>query len=324
MKNENPQKIDERSNSPIPLQNPVKDKFSPKRKNNVTRDTIYIKNIPNYYNTVETLSKYYKKFGSIETINVEQNKLLASIKFMKPLDAVKAFNSNTKLFGKDDIFVTLNQDEDPPIKRENPMKKDQNLIRKDQTDNKCIKSMAPIIKSNNAPLSNDNVNSSVGVGVANKPQTPKKEMKKSNSLLEGKLAKHNEIKVKKEREEMRGLILKKLTNKLKFLLFLKNRFNANQKLKEEIIQSLNDMKNYKEEVVKGKYDEHLKEIYEKELHDFSYDFTLLIKNAPEDLMKYANLQNKMQVINKCICSLIKIKKTFKLVVNNYIYISPYK
>ena len=178
----------------------------------MTRDTIYIKNIPNYYNTVETLSKYYKKFGSIETINVEQSKLLASIKFMKPLDAVKAFNSNTKLFGKDDIFVTLNPDEDPPMKKENPMKKEQNLIRKDQIDNKTIKSMTPIIKNNNAPLSNDNVNSTVGVGIANKPQTPKKEMKKSNSLLEGKLAKHNEIKVKKEREEMRGLILKKLTN----------------------------------------------------------------------------------------------------------------
>ena len=224
---------------------------------------------------------------------------------MKPLDAVKAFNSNTKLFGKDDIFVTLNQDEEPTMKKENPLKKEQNLVRKDQIDNKFAKSMNPIIKNNNnTPFSNENINTTAGVGVVNKPQTPKKEMKKSNSLLEGKLAKHNEIKIKKEREEMRGLILKKLTNKLKFLLFLKNRFNENQKLKEEIIQSINDMKNYKEEVVKGKYDENLKEVYEKELHDFSYDFTLLIKNAPEDLMKYASLQNKMQVY---MIKLLKIK-----------------
>ena len=34
------------------------------------RDTVYIKNIPNYYNSVETLSKFYKKFGSIENIQV--------------------------------------------------------------------------------------------------------------------------------------------------------------------------------------------------------------------------------------------------------------
>ncbi len=62
------------------------------------RSTIYIKRIPDYYNTIELLSKFYKKFGSIEDIHIELPKHSASVKFHKPLDAVKAFNQNKCLF----------------------------------------------------------------------------------------------------------------------------------------------------------------------------------------------------------------------------------
>lgn len=243
-----------------------REKKSPTKAKKTIKDTVFIKNIPNYYNTVETLSKFYKKFGSIETINVEQSKLLASVKFMKALDAVKAVNSNKKLFGRDEIFVTLNPDEEIPIKKDNNLNQ--------QTNNKV----------------NNNLQTQQSETKKDEP------VKKSNSLLVGKISKLNEMKSKKEKDEMKNMILKKITQKLKFMLFIKSRFgNENSQDKENLINELNKLKNYKDDIVKGKYDETLKTIYDHELSDYSYDFTLIIKNLPDTSLNYANLTSKLQV-----------------------------
>lgn len=240
------------------------------------RDTVYIKNIPNYYNSVETLSKFYKKFGSIENIQVEQSKLLASVKFMKAIDAVKAVNSNKKLFGKDDIFVTLNPDEEPPKKTNN--RNPQN------NENKNV--------SNNVPYFEKKE-----VAEKKEDYSHEKDLKKAkpvNSLLEGKLNKFQEMKNKKEKETLKAMIKKKLANKLKFLLYLKNRIEKTE-LKNELTNEINKLKNYKNEIDKGNHDENIKEIHDKEMEDISFDYTLNLNNLPENLLNYSLLQSKLEV-----------------------------
>lgn len=247
---------------------------SPKKSDKKVRDTIYIKNIPNYYNSVETLSKFYKKFGSIENIQVEQSKMLASVKFMKALDAVKAVNSNKKLFGKEEIFVTLNPEEEPPKK------------------NTSVNTNLSQIFSNNENKNNSNKE---GVNTNNIPE--KKDIKKNkpvNSLLEGKFSKFQEIKNKKEKEGIKDMIKKKLANKLKFLLYLKNRIEKIE-MKNELINEINKIKNYKNEIEKGTFDETLKEQLEKENLNPSFDYTLILNNLPENMLNYTVLQTKLEV-----------------------------
>lgn len=248
---------------------------SPKKSDKkVVRDTIYIKNIPNYYNSVETLSKFYKKFGSIENIQVEQGKMLASVRFMKALDAVKAVNSNKKLFGKEEIFVTLNPEEEPPKKNSSI---NQNLTQ---------------------VFNNENKNNSNKEGVTNSNFEEKKDIKKNkpvNSLLEGKFSKFQEMKNKKEKEGLKDMIKKKLANKLKFLLYLKNRIEKTE-LKNELINEINKIKNYKNEIEKGTFDDTLKEQLEKENLDPSFDYTLILNNLQENMLNYTVLQAKLEVL----------------------------
>lgn len=233
------------------------------------RDTVYIKNIPNYYNSVETLSKFYKKFGSIENIQVEQSKMLAIVKFMKPLDAVKAVNSNQKLFGKEDIFVTLNPEEEAPKKNINPPNQPQNM----NNENKNYGNKETLVQE----------------------KKDLKKMKPENSLLAGKFSKFQEIKNKKEKEGLKDMIKKKLANKLKFLLYLKNRIEKID-LKNELISEINKIKTHKDEIEKGSFDETIKELFEKENLDPSFDFTLIINNLSESMLNYSVLQAKLEVI----------------------------
>lgn len=229
------------------------------------RDTVYIKNIPNYYNSVETLSKFYKQFGSIENIQSEQSKSLATVKFMKPLDAVKAVNSNKKLFGKEDIFVTLNPDEEPPKKTNNVQNNGQNNQNGQNNEKKIFEK-----------------------------KDLQKKPKPENSLLAGKFSKFQEIKNKKEKEGMKDMIKKKLANKLKFLLYLKNRIEKTE-LKNELLNEINKIKSHKDEIEKGTFDETIKELFEKENMDPSFDFTLIINNLPENMLNYSLLQTKLEV-----------------------------
>ena len=240
---------------------------SPKKsEKKIVRDTVYIKNIPNYYNSVETLSKFYKQFGSIENIQSEQSKLLATVKFMKPLDAVKAVNSNKKLFGKEDIFVTLNPEEEPPKKTNNPQNNQQNNQNGQNNENKKTFEKKDLLKKT-------------------KPE---------NSLLAGKFSKFQEIKNKKEKEGIKDMIKKKLANKLKFLLYLKNRIEKTE-MKNELLNEINKIKSHKDEIEKGTFDETIKELFEKENMDPSFDFTLIINNLPENMLNYSLLQTKLEV-----------------------------
>lgn len=240
------------------------------------RDTVFIKNIPNYYNSVETLSKFYKKFGSIENIQVEQSKMSASVKFMKALDAVKAVNSNKKLFGKDDIFVTLFPDEEPP-------KKNNNKTILNNENNKNF--------SNNIVVSNEKKEIRENISQDNKET---KKGKYVNTLLEGKLNKFQEMKTKKEKENLKDMIKKKLANKLKFLLYLKNRTEKSD-LKIELTNEINKIKLYKDDIDKGVLDENIKEVHDKEMDDVSFDYTLIINNLPENYLNYSVLQTKLDV-----------------------------
>lgn len=45
----------------------------------------------------------------------------------------------------------------------------------------------------------------------------------------------------------------------------------------------------KDEITKGKFDEQLLELNNKELEDFSYEFNLIIQSIPENLNNYKNL-----------------------------------
>ena len=256
-----------------------------KSEKKIIRDTVYIKNIPNYYNSVESLSKFYKKFGSIENIQVEQSKLQASVKFMKPLDAVKAVNSNKKLFGKEDIFVSLIPDEEPPKKN------DKNQERTDKTEKNLLEKLEKP----------GGKNEKVSEKIEKKEKTLsflEKEAERKrpkNSLLDGKFSKFQEIKNKKEKEASKDMIKKKLANKLKFLLYLKNRVEK-QDLKNDLLNEINKIKSFKADIEKGLFDDTIKEVLDKETNDFSFDYTLVLNNLPENMLNYAILQGKLEVI----------------------------
>ena len=91
------------------------------------------------------------------------------------------------------------------------------------------------------------------------------------------------------------MIKKKLANKLKFLLYLKNRIEKID-LKNELISEINKIKTHKDEIEKGSFDETIKELFEKENLDPSFDFTLIINNLSESMLNYSVLQAKLEVI----------------------------
>jgi RNA recognition motif. (a.k.a. RRM, RBD, or RNP domain) len=72
---------------------------------NKPKTTVYIKNIPEYYNNVETLNKQFKKFGPIVNIKVDMKAKMSTIEFVKPKHAKQALN-NKPLFGNKEILLT--------------------------------------------------------------------------------------------------------------------------------------------------------------------------------------------------------------------------
>ena len=69
-------------------------------------NTIYIKNIPDYYNNLDALNKQFKKFGPITNIKVDLKNKFTTIEFLKPKHAKAALSNKSPLFGNKDILVT--------------------------------------------------------------------------------------------------------------------------------------------------------------------------------------------------------------------------
>lgn len=78
------------------------------------KNIIYVKNIPSYYNTVDALSKFFKRFGSIVNVKVDYSRKMASVEFQKETEAVKALNNRKPLFGDKNIFITKDPDATGP------------------------------------------------------------------------------------------------------------------------------------------------------------------------------------------------------------------
>ena len=73
-----------------------------------TKNTIvYVKNIQDQHNTVEALTNYFKRFGSIINIKVDQSHKLAMVEFKNSQMANNAIKSKKILFGDKKIVITL-------------------------------------------------------------------------------------------------------------------------------------------------------------------------------------------------------------------------
>lgn len=90
------------------------------------KTTIYVKNIPEYYNNVDALNKMLKKFGPIVNIKVDLKAKTSMIEFVKPKHAKMALSSKQPLFGNKEILVTgdmdaMNEDSNKEAKFENQL-----------------------------------------------------------------------------------------------------------------------------------------------------------------------------------------------------------
>ena len=70
------------------------------------KTTIFVKNIPDYYNNVDALNKQLKRFGPIVNIKVDLKAKTTMIEFFKPKHARQALNNKQPLFGNKEILVT--------------------------------------------------------------------------------------------------------------------------------------------------------------------------------------------------------------------------
>ncbi len=70
------------------------------------KTTIYVRNIPDYYNNVDALNKQLKKFGPIVNIKVDLKAKTSMIEFVKPKHARTALSSKQPLFGNKEILLT--------------------------------------------------------------------------------------------------------------------------------------------------------------------------------------------------------------------------
>jgi len=70
------------------------------------KTTVYVKNIPDYYNNLDALNKQLKKFGPIVNIKVDLKTKSAMIEFVKPKHARTALSSKAPLFGNKEILLS--------------------------------------------------------------------------------------------------------------------------------------------------------------------------------------------------------------------------
>ena len=90
------------------------------------KTTIYVKNIPDYYNNVDALNKQLKRFGPIVNIKVDLKAKTSMIEFVKPKHAKMALSSKQPLFGNKEIIVTgdldaMNEDSNKEAKFESQL-----------------------------------------------------------------------------------------------------------------------------------------------------------------------------------------------------------
>lgn len=86
----------------------------PGRPKEERKNSLWLKNLPQQYNTIEALAGFFKKYGQIRDIFTTPEASTACVMFYKEQDTLNAYNNSEKVFGKPFIFKTLNADEEPP------------------------------------------------------------------------------------------------------------------------------------------------------------------------------------------------------------------
>lgn len=61
-------------------------------------------------NHTEKLTTFFKNYGSIKNIKVNEDKNSAIVRFHREQDALKFMNSKTKVFNRSYILYSLNED----------------------------------------------------------------------------------------------------------------------------------------------------------------------------------------------------------------------
>jgi hypothetical protein len=100
---------------PQRMKNDNNQQHTPQQQKRIQKNTIvYVKNIQDHHNTVEGLTKYFKRFGSIINIKVEQPAKMATIEFKTPQNASNAIKSKKVLFGDKGILLTADPNASVP------------------------------------------------------------------------------------------------------------------------------------------------------------------------------------------------------------------
>ena len=73
--------------------------------------------------------------------------------------------------------------------------------------------------------------------------------------------------------------------------------HQDQNIKLELSEKMKLLNEKKGDISKGKYDDTLKELNEKELNDHSFDYKISLENIPEDHFNYKFIQEKVEVIS---------------------------
>lgn len=79
------------------------------------KDTVIVKNIPEYYNVVNYLMNYFKKFGDISNVSTFNKEKMAAIQYKKDSDAKKAVNYEGKPFDLNTLVLYIAAEGDPSV-----------------------------------------------------------------------------------------------------------------------------------------------------------------------------------------------------------------
>ncbi len=212
------------------------------------------------------------------------NKKMAMIEYSKPVDAVKAVNTNVTLFGDSRITMALTEDAkegtaEQPHTSPTPAPSKKHQMDTEHVPSKAAhraavdeeKGEAPSLMRQNSTTSTDS---------------------SKNNIAERNLARLKEQKAKKEVDSQKKALLAKLTEKMKFLLELRMRVTEPGR-KNGIMEEMKKVKGTIEEVSKGKHDEGWKEFVEKQGGGF--DYSLVFEGIPEDQLNYKALMGKLEV-----------------------------
>ena len=102
------------------------------------KDTVIIRNIPEYYNVVNYLMNYFKKFGDISNVSTLTKEKMAAIQYKKDSDARKAVEYEGKPFDLPSLVLYIAADGDGNANKE----KNPSVHKKSEQDNSKMETEA--------------------------------------------------------------------------------------------------------------------------------------------------------------------------------------